>query len=284
MLKNHSLTHLLFGIAGQAKGWPTEGVVVSTYPVGALKVAHDVVCVLADRGATGVTAVAAALDVPKSTAHDHLRTLEQLGYVVNDGGTYRLSPQFLKYGEAARSTHELFVRGREETLALAEAIGERHHVQLVTEENGRCAVLLATRWQRETHSTPATHTYPTHAHLHTNAPGKAILASMPREEIERVIATHGLPRQTPATITDADELFAAIERSREDGHATDHGELIAGMAGVAAPIVTDTDVHGAIALYSASETFETDLHDSRFVEAVRESAEEIRANLIFATR
>lgn len=251
-----------------------------TYPVKAVKVSHDIVEVLADRGEAGVTEVATALDIPKSTAHDHLRTLERVGSVVNEGGTYRLSMQFLQWGEIARSNHDLFVQGREEALRLFETIDEKRHVQLVTEENGRCAVLLATRWHRD--SPRARQTYPTHVHLHMNAPGKAILAHMDREVVARILEEHGLPRRTPDTITDETELFAELERIRDDGYALDDGELIAGMTGIGVPIVTETTVHGAIAVYSASEEFETDPRSSRVVEMVRESADEIRANLIFA--
>ena len=255
---------------------------MTTYPIKAVKISHDVVEILADRGEVGVTEVATVLDVPKSTAHDHLRTLERTGYVVNEDGTYRLSLQFLHMGEIARNNHDVFIRGRNEALGLSETVGETKDVQLVTEENGRCAVLLATRWQRETLPPQATPTYPTHAHLHTNAPGKAVLASMDHEAVERVLEKHGLPRRTPATLTDETDLFAELERIHEDGYAIDDGELITGMAGVAAPIVTDAGVHGAIAVYSASEGFETDLRHSRFTDMVRESADEIRANLIFA--
>jgi DNA-binding IclR family transcriptional regulator len=255
---------------------------MTPYPVKAVGVSHEVVEVLAEREDAGVTEVATALDVPKSTAHDHLRTLEQVGSVVNESGTYRLSMQFLRMGEVARNNHELFIWGRDEALGLSETTGEQKYVQLVTEENGRCAVLLATGWQRENLPPQATHAYPTHAHLHTNAPGKAILANMDTETVERILGEHGLPRRTPDTITDETELFAELEHVREQGYATDDGELITGMTGVGTPIVTDTTVHGAIAVYSASEGFETDLHGSQFVDMVRESADEIRANLIFA--
>jgi DNA-binding IclR family transcriptional regulator len=255
---------------------------MTTYPVKAVKVSHDIIEVLADQGEAGVSEVATVLGIPKSTTHDHLRTLERIGSVVNEGGTYRLSLQFRHMGEIARNNHDLFAPGRDEALRLFETIGEKKHVQLVTEENGRCAVLLATRWQRKNLPPQATQTYPTHIHLHTNAPGKAILAHMDDETLERILEEHELPRRTPNTITDETELFTELEQIREQGYAIDKRELITGMTGVGAPIVTDTAVHGAIAVYSASEEFETDLHGSRFVDLVRESAEEIRANLIFA--
>ncbi|EMA45112.1 IclR family transcriptional regulator [Halococcus saccharolyticus] len=254
---------------------------MTSYPVAAVKLSHDVIELLVDRGKAGVTEVATALDVPKSTAHDHLRTLEQVGDVVNEDGAYRLSMQFLHVGEIARNHHDLFVQGREETLGLFETIDERHHVQLVTVEHGRCALLLASRWQRETLSQQAT-TYPRHAHLHTNAPGKAIFAHLDEEKVKHVLAEHGLPPRTPATITDETDLATELARVREDGYAVDDGELIAGMTGIAAPIVTDTEVHGSIAVYSTTDQFTTDPRNSELVDTVRESADEIRANLIFA--
>jgi DNA-binding IclR family transcriptional regulator len=255
---------------------------MTNYPVAAVKVSHDVLAMLADRGEVGVTEVAAALSLPKSTAHDHLRTLERVGLVVNENGRYRLSMRFLHFGKVARNNNELFVRGRNEALGLSAAVGDSKDIQLVTEENGRCAVVLATRWQRENLPPQATEIYPTHVPLHTNAPGKAILASMDPETAERVLAEQGLERRTPATITDEDELLVELERIRGDGYATDIGELIPGMTGVAAPVVTDADVYGAIAVYSATEEFESDRHDPSIADMVRDAADEIQANLIFA--
>lgn len=255
-----------------------------SYPVKAIKVSHDILETLVDRGTIGVTEVATALDIPKSTAYDHLRTLEQVGYVVNDDGTYRLSTQFLHIGEVARNNHELFVRGRDETLELVEATDDSAHVQLVTEESGRCAVLLATRWHRESLRPQATHTYPTRIRLHTNAPGKAILANKSDEAVEGFVREDDLRERTPNTITDEVELRAELDRIREDGYAVDDGELIAGMTGIAAPIVTEDAVRGSVAIYGASDRFETDLRESKFVEMVRETANEIRANFIFTQR
>lgn len=251
---------------------------MSTYPVTAVKVSYDVVETLVERGAAGVTEVAEALELPKSTAHDHLQTLEQIGYVVNDGGRYRPSTEFLHVGERARNDHELYVNGREEARALYENTDGKY-VQLVAEENDRCTVLSATGWQRGTHESQGPSAYPSHIHLHTNAPGKAILAQKDPKEVEALMAEYGLPAQTPATITDAERLMAELETIRERGYAVDEGELIAGMTGLAAPIVTDGEARGAIAVYGPSGAFGDDVAD--VAATVRESARTIEANLIF---
>ncbi|EJN58320.1 IclR family transcriptional regulator [Halogranum rubrum] len=253
---------------------------MTTYPVSAVKRSADIVEVLLEHGTAGVTTVAESLEIPKSTAHDHLRTLERVGYVVNEDRSYRLSTRFLHVGESARDSHELFVHGRDETLALADTVGDAKHVQLVTEEHGTCASLFAPR-PRGAQVGGAT-SYPRRPHLHTNAPGKAILAHESDETVERVLTEHGLPRWTPNTITDEDALRATLERIRETGYAVDDGEVVTGMRGVAAAVVAGETVHGAIAVYGTSGGLELEGHDSSVGELVVDAADEIQANIIFA--
>lgn len=254
---------------------------MTTYPVSAVKRSADIVEVLLEHGTAGVTTVAETLEIPKSTAHDHLRTLERVGYVVNEDRSYRLSTRFLHVGESARDSHPLFVHGRDETLALADAVGDTKHVQLVTEEHGKCASLFAPR-PRDTQAAGGATSYPRRPHLHTNAPGKAILAHEDDETVERVLEEHGVPRWTPNTITDEDELRATLEQIRETGHAVDDGEVVAGMRGIAAAVVTDETVHGAVAVYGTRGGLELDRQDSSVAKLVEETADEIQANIIFA--
>jgi DNA-binding IclR family transcriptional regulator len=61
-------------------------------------------------------------------------------------------------------------------------------------------------------------------HLHKNASGKSMLALCSDEEIQAVVDEHGLPRATPNTITDPNELFEEIERVRERGFAINDRE------------------------------------------------------------
>lgn len=249
-----------------------------TYPVKSIKVSHDILATMVDRGTVGVTEIATALDVPKSTAHDHLRTLEQVGYVVNEGGRYRLGAKLYHLGETARSNHELFTHGRDEALALADHVDGKH-VQLATAENGTCVILLSTGWREG--ATQTVPTYPANVPLHTNAPGKAILAHESAETLDRIVETHGLTRRTANTITDRDRLAADLETVQERGYAVDDGELLTGMQGIAAPVVTDAGVHGAISVYSSADRFDDYPADSPLVDDVTEAARTIEANLIF---
>jgi IclR family acetate operon transcriptional repressor len=60
--------------------------------------------------------------------------------------------------------------------------------------------------------------------LHCTAIGKAILAHLPPDEVEAVVATAGLQPRTPATITDVGTLHAELAAVRERGYSVDDEE------------------------------------------------------------
>jgi IclR family transcriptional regulator, acetate operon repressor len=60
--------------------------------------------------------------------------------------------------------------------------------------------------------------------LHSTAIGKAILAHLPRAEVESVVASAGLPTRTPGTITDVRALHAELAEVRRRGYAIDDEE------------------------------------------------------------
>ena len=61
------------------------------------------------------------------------------------------------------------------------------------------------------------------APLHVGAPGKALMAFLPADERERVLATLTLEPLTPETITDLDALRAELDRTRVRGYAVSIG-------------------------------------------------------------
>src|SRR5947207_1188416 len=60
------------------------------------------------------------------------------------------------------------------------------------------------------------------APVHCVATGRAILAYIPREELDALIE-HGLERHTEATITDRELLLAELEGTRRRGYALNRG-------------------------------------------------------------
>ncbi len=72
--------------------------------------------------------------------------------------------------------------------------------------------------------------------LHCTAVGKCILAHLPPDELHGIIAVHGLPALTPATITDRARLDAELAVVRQRGYAVDDEENEPTIRCVAAPL------------------------------------------------
>ena len=211
-----------------------------TPPMKSVLRAFDVLNVLWEVNGAGPSAVAERMDVPKSTTHVYLRTLQETGYVVNEGGEYRLSHRFLTTGSRIKHRNSLFQASEAKLRELASETGEL--VTLVVEEAGRSVILDEESGDRSLELgiysgmiTP----------LHSNATGKAILAELPSDRIDEIVATHGLKPLTEETITDEETLRAELEAVRERGYAVDWDQQVRGMGLIGAPIVVDGQLLGA---------------------------------------
>lgn len=193
-------------------------------------------------GAT-TTEVADRLDLPKSSAYNHLQTLEHEGYVVKNEQTYELGLRLLDLGAFARQKRRLFDVAEPELESVAEETGEL--VNLLVEENGRGIFLL--REQGENAVNIDSYTGQS-VHLHTTALGKTVLAHLSVERRTEIIERHGLPSKTENTITDRDRLEAELEEIRTAGVAYDMEERVRGLHCVAVPIFEDDDIAGAVSV------------------------------------
>lgn len=184
-------------------------------------------------GAT-MSELASHLNMPKSTAHVYLKTLEELGYVVKDDTTYRLSLRFLKHGGYTRHRLDLYQAAKTQIDELSNETGEV--VDLGVEENGKRVLLYKSEGPEGITQKPVTGEY---THMHMTALGKALLASQPDERVDEIIDMHGLPPATQHTITDREELFAELETIREQEFSLEDQERREGIRAIGVPIRDD---------------------------------------------
>jgi DNA-binding IclR family transcriptional regulator len=71
---------------------------------------------------------------------------------------------------------------------------------------------------------------------HASGLGKAILATLPKAEIEKLLDHHGMPELTPRTLTSADELLRDLALIRSRGFVVDDEESVEGLRCVAVPV------------------------------------------------
>jgi IclR family transcriptional regulator, KDG regulon repressor len=187
----------------------------------------------------GVTAVARALDMPKSTVHRILRVLAQHGFLSQDPDSrhFRLGLAVLELGRRAHAGLELRRIATPIMEQLATESGETVLLQVVSPEGDR--VVCIERVQlgqglRLILEVGAT------APLHAGCSAKALLAYMAAEAIEAYIGA-GLRALTPHTITDPARLRAELADIRSNGYAVSFEETDEGVAGVSVPILDHTE-------------------------------------------
>lgn len=108
-----------------------------------------------------------------------------------------------------------------------------------------------------------------------------MLAFSSDEHVATVVEMHGLPQKTPESITSIDELREELADIREQGYAVNHNESAQGISAVAAPIVTEDRVRGAIAIAAAHARFENDEYYQQLTELVTTGANEIELRLVY---
>lgn len=215
----------------------------------------------------GVTGVADATSLPKSTVHLHLQSLIAVGHVVKRGEEYRPSLQLFEWGERVRNNVEAYRKGREEINSLAAETNELVNLGVVENGKVRLIYIHEVTEDRTDSSTPSISTeFETvapkvtvlsenyeHAHgkelnIHATAMGKAMLAEMAREEIESIVDNHGLPLHTSNTITTSDRLFRELDTIRSRGFAEDNEEQIDGLYCVGAAVCRNDEPIAAISI------------------------------------
>lgn len=215
-------------------------------PARTVKTANTVFAIienLSELGGSSVTELAHEAELAKSTVSDHLATLEDMGYVVREGGEFHVGLQFLKHGNRARKRLEV----RQAAIGPLQTLADRtsESAWLVVEEHDE-AVFIDKALGDQAVQTMGE--IGRRAHLHTTAAGKAILAHLPDHQRESVIEEHGLPARTENTITDPAELGEELQAIRGDQLAFNDEESNRGVFAVASPILFDETVCGAISV------------------------------------
>ena len=247
-----------------------------TLPVQTGKTVLELIEALIDLEEATLSELAAHLDMPKSTLHDHLQSFEAMGLVVSTDGRYRPSLRFLEIGERVRRQRAIYKSSHQQVKELATETGE--HAGLMIEENGVGVLLYVARGENAVNLRAWAGQ---HLELSTNAPGKAILAHMHPERVDTIIDRHGLPQYTPKTITDRDVLKTELDEIRERGYATETGELVEGVRAVATPIISHEEIRGAIAVGGPHKRMRGKRFDDDLPDMLLQTANVVELNLSY---
>ncbi|MBV0926148.1 IclR family transcriptional regulator [Halomicroarcula limicola] len=244
--------------------------------VAAVQRAFEVVSVLRDAGTVRISDVADALDIPTSTAHVHLKTLESAGYVVQGADGYRLGLQFLRDGAVARSELRAYSTAKSEIDNLAESTGEV--ANLGVEENGQRVIVYQAEGSEAVYDNALVGEY---TNMHWTALGKAILAELPDDYVEEIVDSYGLPTATENTIDTPEALFETLTAIRERGFALEDEERRTGIRSIAVPLEVEDRVVGAVSLSGPKERFDDDRIEDELLPALKDRTNVVEVKIAY---
>lgn len=183
-------------------------------------------------GAT-LTEIVAGTRLPKNSVFRITLTFLENGYLTRNENTmkFRLTKKFLVFGLAAVSDENL----------IESAIGSLRKLRDETD----CTAYLGALYGAEgviLEQAPGGHPFKvsvdlgTRFHLHSGAPGKAMLAFLPEEECEELMKQMKFVRFNERTITDREAFRVELAGTRKCGYAVDRAEEFAGIHCVGAPV------------------------------------------------
>ena len=222
----------------------------------------------------GISELASALELPPSTVHGIVKSLQAHGLVAQQpsGNRYVLGPALLKLSSVYLDTLDVRARSMRWMHELSSRTGLA--TRLGVELFGEVIVIHHDRRPDGTEQMPETGvTIPSHA----SAMGKVLLAYDADHAADAL--SRPLAALTAETATDPERVREGFERVRREALGYEFEEAVIGEASVAAPICDDEgDVIAAIAVVlPASEWPPTDqvLNDLR--EAARNVSRELGA-------
>lgn len=225
-----------------------------------------------------LTTVANDLGMAKSTVHNHLQTLEDEGYITNDGEVYHIGLRFLELGEYKRNQMDIYEKARPEVESLAEETGEMANAAV--EEYGEGVYIT----RSEGTEAVSVDTYAgKRVKLHCTALGKTILAELPEARVDEIIDEHGLPARTEHTITDRAGLKDELAEIRDRGYAYDREERLSGLRCVAAPVVIrDGDLVAALSVSGPTTRIDGDRFHEEIPSLLRSAANVVEINMSYS--
>jgi IclR family pca regulon transcriptional regulator len=232
----------------------------------------------------GIADLARAVGLTKSTTHRYVATLVKLEYVQQDPETrkYSLGPRVVDLGFAAIDSMELTRVAAPSLQALADETGYTVSMALCDGPD----VVYVDRRRSGRRRTPLA--MDLNLHIGSRLPayctalGKAMLAHKDAATLREILDRTDMARRGPNTLTNREQLMAALAKVRQSGVAVNNEELAPGLRSFAAPVRDRTgEVVAAInvAVHLSAAPSSPEALAGRLEPALRRTAAEISRRL-----
>ena len=196
--------------------------------------ALDILELFLERPQLSAREVTERLDLPRTTVHELLVTLEARSYLISVPGQpvqYRLGLPVFQLGAAFAGRLDLVREAEGVARDVAAACDEAVHVAVL---DGADVIYLVK--VDSTHPVRMVSAVGRRLPAHCTAVGKILLASLDPADLDAVLKTGALSGMTPESITDPDCLRAHLDGVRAEHVAVDNGESDSAMRCVAAAV------------------------------------------------
>jgi IclR family pca regulon transcriptional regulator len=184
-----------------------------------------------DRAALSLSDIAGITEMPAATARRCLLTLEELGYVTRSGRQFLLRPKVLELGAAYLESMNIELLTKTHLEDLARKTGDSAALCVLdgTETVYVARASIRTLLRLEAHVGSR---FPAHA----TSTGRALLAGLSADRLQRYFDTAKLEALTDRTVTDPVKLRLLIEDCRRTGYSAIEDELAYGVVALAVPV------------------------------------------------
>lgn len=220
--------------------------------------------VVAYNEGVGASEISAALSIPESSLSYLLATLVERGYLIREGRSYFPGTGLDRLRQP---------QGKQTLVDRAAPIVKGLRNQL----NETASLFMRTGWEIEavlTQISGQTLRYSldvgTRTPLHCVAGGKALLATMPTDLLDRYFSETKRDKFTDATICGRKGLEREIARVREQGYARTCDEFTVGISAVAMAIPADGPSSYSISIAVPTPRFDEEL-EGRMIELLAKS-------------
>ncbi len=233
---------------------------------------------LSGDGSLGVTELADATGMHKSTTYRFLSSLKELGYVRQDPETerYSLTLRLFELGTSVLDRTELWKEAEPIMKRVGQATGETVHLAVLDDSK---LVYLGKTESTQTLRVSMMSRVGQSAPTYCTGVGKTLLAHLPPERVTAILKREKMARFTDHTIVNRSDLDQELERIRASGYAVDNEEHEIGVRCVAAPVCDNSgEVVAALSISMPSVRL-TDKEIPRYRDLVVQAASDISERL-----
>lgn len=187
---------------------------------------------LAANGPTGLMELSSELDLHKSTVHRILNSLIYMGYARQDAETnkYSLTYKILEISHQLLNKADIIDTLRPHLKKLVNETGETVHLVSLDEKDA----VYIDKVESFQNSVRMVSKVGSRIPLYCSGVGKAMMAEMSPERVEKIWQNSEIRKMTEHTITEFPQFLKVLEEVKKNGYAMDNEENEIGVRCIAA--------------------------------------------------